>query len=449
VLLAPRSPRLSTAFCIALLALSPQQRSEHGTVSGTLKTPAGAPAAGVRIGLIAVPDATAKPSEASVYVSFAETDKQGRYRLDSVPPGRYYLTAGQVASPTYYPAGLNRESATVLAVPQGTALSGYDFTFVPSPQPAVPARGGGTVVVNGRIVADDGNPLPAVPLRVVLRPNGGGPTSVLPLAGSFQTRITADEYEVSLEGLPLGYALKSIAYGNTAVPSGPVRLDGSTGRDLLLTLAVTPLAAIQGVKVSGKVTNTAKEWDIANRILRLQSAFPNGPTLETSLKGDSTFEFPKVPAGIYKATIGGLLEGVVSFPSLTVAANDVGDVTIDLRNNPFPDYPDGAYTPVLDARNFTTVSGVVTQVGTQSRPSAPAHYLRLDVKDETSGAVTPWAVMLTTRSSASTLNNTLNIAVGATITVTGLRPKDGSHRLTIDRLNGTINGIAIPDSLNP
>jgi hypothetical protein len=123
-----------------------------GSVSGTLKNDAGAPAAGVRVAAMAVQEIGAGAEGPSVLVSLAQTDGLGRYRLDNIPPGLYYIAAGLVSAPTYYPGSINPTPSSVVRITSGVALSGYDFSTVaplvatdrfgssPSRLPTVPVR---------------------------------------------------------------------------------------------------------------------------------------------------------------------------------------------------------------------------------------------------------------------------------------------------------------------
>src|SRR5436190_23785042 len=81
----------------------PLPPSETGTVTGTLKTESGAPAVGVRVGAMAKPDSEAAAAAATALASIAETDSAGHFRLENIPPGRYYITAGRVDFPTFFP----------------------------------------------------------------------------------------------------------------------------------------------------------------------------------------------------------------------------------------------------------------------------------------------------------------------------------------------------------
>src|SRR5436309_13805621 len=76
-----------------------------------------------------VPDAVAS-GEPQALVSLAQTDSAGHYRLENVPPGRYYIAAGFIAFPTYYPGVTAQSSAVALQVTAGATLTGKDFSSV-------------------------------------------------------------------------------------------------------------------------------------------------------------------------------------------------------------------------------------------------------------------------------------------------------------------------------
>jgi hypothetical protein len=62
------------------------------------------------------------------------TDAQGRFRLENVPPGRYYVMAGLAADPTYYPdAGYkNQKNATIVTVAGGATVENIDIKLLGS-----------------------------------------------------------------------------------------------------------------------------------------------------------------------------------------------------------------------------------------------------------------------------------------------------------------------------
>jgi hypothetical protein len=79
--------------------------------------------------------------------TLTETDATGRYRLQNVPPGRYYITAGRVDLPTYYPGTLDVKQGTAISITSAAAISDIDFVIQDAsaalPAPGLRGRGGG------------------------------------------------------------------------------------------------------------------------------------------------------------------------------------------------------------------------------------------------------------------------------------------------------------------
>ena len=453
--------KLLSVVWVALFGIGAAQ-GPSGSISGTVRVAGGVPQAGVRVAAMAVPQADIPQSDSTVLVSITQTDSTGRYRLENVPPGRYYIMSGIVSAPTYYPGSLDAGAASIVTMAAGSDLTGYDFTSIGptvAPRQSVARRlvfvpgpdGPAGRIITVRIVTEDGSPLPTVPITVNFRNSG------LSGGGSLQgdrlmLRLSAGETQFSIGGLPLGYELTSIRFGNVDRGLGPVKIDAVSPGDVVMTLAVTPLSAIQGVRVSGRLTNIAPEWTLRNRAVRLTSMGVGGPTIETPLNPDNSFEFAKVPAGAYRASLGGLPSGDSSLPIVNVTRGDIKDVAIDFRNNPFPEYPGGAYSPVFDVRNAQTLRGVVTQAVTQIYSPAPFHYFRMDVKDQGTGITTSWAVLVTAKTSPAELMNSVKLAVGSEATVTGKGSRDGTHRLSVDNLlpaTARINGLPVPNLSAP
>jgi hypothetical protein len=80
-------------------------------VSGTLKDPEGKSLTGVRVGAMAV--------AGTFLYGITSTDKDGRYSLE-LPPGAYYVVAGNLFRPTYY-------TAFGFRVAISTSRDGVDF----------------------------------------------------------------------------------------------------------------------------------------------------------------------------------------------------------------------------------------------------------------------------------------------------------------------------------
>jgi len=419
-----------------------------GSITGTLRSPEGAPQAGVRVAAMVVPGVP--ESGASALVSITLTDERGRYVLEDVPPGRYYIVSGNVAEPTYYPGTFTPAASSIVTVSAGSALSGYDFTMRPAPaSPAaaaqagfVPTRFGLLKILSGRIVTEDGRPLPSV-ATIGVRLNSPFFSSVSTIRQrDFGFVVTDGEYRVSIEGLPAGYTLKSISFGNANLGLGAVKIDAASQGEMVLTLSVS---AVRGVKVSGKLTNLAAEWNVERRPIRLVSSATGGPTIVTFLNPDNSFEFATVPAGAYQISFGVLGLRSVVLPTVNVGDANVSDLTIDFANNPFPEYPGSAFGPTFDDGNPLTLRGTVTQGITRIQGRAPAQYFRIDARDETTGAVTPWAILVTSPMSSEDLMDVLKLTVGAPVTVSGTGPRDGTHRLSlVGSTPGTVNDQKVP-----
>ena len=62
-------------------------------------------------------------------MGISQTDADGRYRLEGIPPGRYYIFAGLIDFPSYYPNATALDRATAIVVDPGSTVSGIDFSM--------------------------------------------------------------------------------------------------------------------------------------------------------------------------------------------------------------------------------------------------------------------------------------------------------------------------------
>ena len=485
-----------------------------GTISGTLTGEDGKPLAGVRVTAMVVPDTAATSDETLVLVNLARTDDQGRYRLENVPPGRYFITAGFVNVPTYYPGVTARSDATIVEMHAGASLPGMDFsaaspssiggaisgrvalsdfpdaqqlvlsgrpvnagtaitrlqtpigddgTFVfpkvPSGAYSLRVLGPGNLIfgsagtttvevadrdvevqvksdvsfVVGRIVTADGGLLPALPsennsqiMVRSLRPNGSESTGIQ-TGGMFVLRRVQGEMSIGVDNLPLGYTVKSITYGARELVSGALRIDGPPVGEILITLDVKRPGDVQGVRVSGSAINLPAELFV-QKTPRMLLTFSGGPLLETSLEKDGSFRFAKVPPGVYTIWFMSRAERLLGAP-IVVGATDISDVSVDLRNNPFPEYPAGSFAAVFDSRQVT-LHGVVTQGLTQIRSPLPVYYFRMDVDPEGTGRIERWGIMLTISPSRGGFSDSdiAKLKPGARIRIVLNPERDGSPR---------------------
>lgn len=162
----------------AILPLALAQAPANGSISGTVRGATGEPSAGVRVAAMPV-------AGGDVLVGIAETDRDGRYRLENVPPGRYYITAGLVSAPTYCPGTRDPRLGAVVTIAVGSAITGHDCTITFT---------GATV--SGRVVSQTPNPRWTVVLE--------GPTQLQASAaadGTFKfLRLAPGKYTASIVG---------------------------------------------------------------------------------------------------------------------------------------------------------------------------------------------------------------------------------------------------------
>jgi len=165
-----------------------------GTISGRILSREGQPAVGVRVSAMPVPEPGVQISSATALVGISMTDNAGRYRLENIPPGRYYVVAGLVDLPTYYPGVSATSGATALNVLSGTPITGIDF--------AMTVAAG--VTVSGRLVQPNGAPATGVPtIGLIGGPPGATQTSFVRSDGSFEfSRVRPGNYQLLLAGVP-------------------------------------------------------------------------------------------------------------------------------------------------------------------------------------------------------------------------------------------------------
>jgi hypothetical protein len=345
--------------------------------------------------------------------------------------------AGLVAFPTYYPGTADISRAAVVTV-GAAALSNYDFTPVVST--ALSPRSTGQVQVPVRIITEDGQPFSGS-VRILARPLDpqrllwGGTVPTLPLP--------AGDYSFHVEGLAIGYGLKSVSYRGVDKGLTPVAIDPNAPGDLVLTVGAVPPSQIRGATIRGRLLHAAPEWLGKNRTVQLKGF---GQTvLETTLAPDGTFEFNKVPLNEYEVR---LTDVPAVLGRATVRREgEVRDLEVSLGNDPFPEFP-GAITQFFDSGQPLTLKGTVTQSVVRIRSFAPVHYFRIEVKDETSGKGASWVVILQSQASPEALTRQLRLEVGTPVVVTGAGPKDGTNRLYADPVS-SINGMTIPNAPTP
>ena len=137
---------MTMIVALVLLLLQTATAARPGVVTGQLQTKDGMPAAAIRISALPAPPPNIRPSDGQNYystvppASTALSDRQGRYRLANLAPGRYFIIASVFGYPTYYPATTSADGATVITVGAGGPVEGVNFTVLLPPGGNVSGR---------------------------------------------------------------------------------------------------------------------------------------------------------------------------------------------------------------------------------------------------------------------------------------------------------------------
>src|SRR5262249_39624175 len=114
---------------LILLIQGPPATSNTGTITGIVRTAEGNPAAGVRVAAMAPPESKADAASSESLAGLAKTDEQGRFRLEEIPSGKYFVAAGRVDSPTYFPGAIDISKGTTVSVTASAVTSNIDFVL--------------------------------------------------------------------------------------------------------------------------------------------------------------------------------------------------------------------------------------------------------------------------------------------------------------------------------
>lgn len=370
-------------------------RPGTAVVTGQLKTVDGAPAGDVRVSALQAPPPNVKPEDGIQYyiapppIRTTMTDKDGRYQLVNLPPGRYFIAAGIPGQDTYYPDAIDGQTATVLTVAADTSTA-VNFALVaplagrisgrvvPGPEAGVEEKAILSGVYLTDLVEAPVNPdgtfefgrVPEGTYLVDLFPTVPGLQSVLfQVSDKDVTDLKLDRpklYTVSgrfkVAHGPLPWALFAF-YTSTSYAAADIKDDGTftvklhsakhfpdlggMPVDYEMTSVtrgnqnVTNGLVVAGADVTGLVVNVAapdKLPKLRGRVtgvpagrpgtLRVEAEGPIIGNLQATVKADGTFDFGEVTPGAYWVK-------VLQFPQmepLYVAMEwDDRDVTVDVR----------------------------------------------------------------------------------------------------------------------
>lgn len=230
-----------------------------GTVTGVLKNADGRPVVGVRVAALARPESQLEEAAGAALASIGETDEAGRYRLEDVPPGQYYIIAGRVDVPTYYPGTPQMSAGTVVKISPGAALAGLDFAISDNSirteatdtfRVAVSRR---SLVM--RVLGEGGTKIPVSsftgPVMLEFERTADGAVTTIPVTATsaiveFLLAMNVTEFRLTMKNLPEGYVIKSILSGSTDITASTLKVPGTLNVPAGSQGPVPPLTVILG-----------------------------------------------------------------------------------------------------------------------------------------------------------------------------------------------------------
>jgi len=287
------------ALSIPILAASGiAQHIPSGTVEGRLATADGKPVVGIRVAAAEL-DGTIPTG---LLASVSRTDDSGKFYLQNIPPGQYWIAAGSVDEPTYFPGTADSRSARRVTVADGSMIRDIDFVLVTSvnamsiPVPVTKtSRPYDRPQIRVRLKLEDRGELPSEFGNLHIQYGGSG---VTPSAAMFDIALSrsVDFLNVSTYGNKLfgNYYIKSVSYGSIDLLKDPLAITSAKLDDIEITLAA-------GSRISGNVKNESGEPPNITVYL-----IPNAPNRDrpdmlrlstTDSKGN--FEFFGVAPGDY------------------------------------------------------------------------------------------------------------------------------------------------------
>ncbi len=339
----------------------PALPGESGAVSGIVRTSAGTPAAGVRVSAMVPPEAAPDAASAASFSALAQTDEQGRYRLEGIPAGRYYIVAGRVDLPTFYPGTADMAKARIFSIAPGGAVSGIDFVMMDTSIRSASAFDGialgaqvniaPSFTIQTHVKLEGGAKLPVFALgaftavRLTDTATGIQRTQQIKDSFSFSLSISSStpEYRISVVNIPEGYVVKSMMYGTNNVMANPLKIPpalvprptiltvngvtqtavssvsppGQTAPELTIILATNPVSPVPGARVTGRAKDT-----------EARSIYLSGTP--GTFYSDGTFEFRGVPPGRHSIAALGTSPRPSYAASVIVGDRDIDGVDLEV-----------------------------------------------------------------------------------------------------------------------
>lgn len=328
---------MTLSLLLSILLMQGGALAKGGAVAGTLRGPGGQPAAGVRIGVMAIPEVGREVKGAGTLVSQGRTDDAGRFQLEEVPTGQYYIVAGNsLNAPTFYPGVQDIGTAKTIEVRAAATVRDIDFevleSFAPAPSP-YPVVG-----VTGRLVLKNNPNAPMPPIitlqgyRIPTLP-ASFPQPVQPLIlgmsmtvavapdGLFNVTLPAGDQRLSDVSLPEGYSVVSVTSGGRNILNQPIEV--KAGFELLVSVDVGDIRPRYRLMALVREDNTDRP--LAGEHVEL--VLPSGEVVRLTVNAQGVVTFPRVLPGTYVLR---LASDGFDVPEKQVVITD-GSVQVELR----------------------------------------------------------------------------------------------------------------------
>jgi hypothetical protein len=252
--------------------------------------------------------------------------------LENVPQGRYYITAGRVDYPTFFPGTQDINAGRIVLVKPGDVITGIDFAL-------------NSIAVRPPDSLFGIQATPTFNIPVSIKVEGGGSAPVFSAAGFAVLRLTrladgqvtemptstsnmviaippggiAPEFRIGIERLPSGYTVVAIQYGTTAIannilklPTAGVSSSGTLYSPIGGTVAGQTLSTILNVQTTvpaagpALIVTLGRQSAAAATGVRVTGSAPTAEIRSVYLSGvpgiffsDGSFEFRGVKPGRY------------------------------------------------------------------------------------------------------------------------------------------------------
>jgi len=189
-----------------------------GAISGQIRASDPEALRKVRVSVIAVPKSDDRSTEIAVA---ANTD--GKYRLDNIPAGQYYVLARLADGTLYYPGAADIAGATIVSIQPGAMTEGIDFpNIVASGSSTSSTLTAETAEISERVLMevdvtlrlDAGGRLPYWPDTSIVFTASEGAIRVAAscvVGNLFRASVPANEsYSLTISNVAPGYSIQSI-----------------------------------------------------------------------------------------------------------------------------------------------------------------------------------------------------------------------------------------------